>query len=85
MRKVIKINSRWHPIVSQEYNDTYLLSGHYSWQSGRVALSVKVGKKRKLICGRIESIPQSCRIRGLYYDYYLTTKSKKIELLVKGA
>ena len=82
-RKVIKIRVVDNPIVEKIYNGSYLLNNYYyKWEPGKVALSVKVGKKRKLITGKIESVPISCRDSGLYYEHYLISNSRKLGLLV---
>lgn len=84
MRKVIKVSNNHKPVIYHEYDNIYLLdSYYYRWPAeGKIAISVKVGKKRKLVSGRITSTPVSCRDTGLSYEHRLLTNSPKVGLLI---
>lgn len=52
---------------------------------GKVTLSLKLGKKRKLVTGRIDSAPASSQFSCLQYDFFfMPNNPKKLrELLSK--
>lgn len=55
-----------HEVLLQDYIVENKVCG------SKLTLSLKIGKRRKLITGKLYVEPESCRYSGLHYNFYFT-------------